>query len=111
MKRTTMKRQTVVPRKQTGRRRSTEAARLLGINPAAAAQNLETPPKWVNETPTMHHGYTLEMWNEYDGAMQSLEISREEYIALKEHLAHLRGFEVTGRFEVAEFEVAAGRAH
>lgn len=49
-------------------------------------------PDWVNETP--ESGYTLEMWNEDGGAIRSIDLTRAEYIALKRHLAVMRGYAV-----------------
>jgi hypothetical protein len=52
-------------------------------------------PDWVDETPESKT-YDLIMW-EGDGGMseQEIRISRAEFVALKAHLAALRGYTVT----------------
>lgn len=47
-------------------------------------------PDWVTKTPQV--GYDLEMWDEFNGAEQTIELTRDEYLALKKRLAELRGF-------------------
>jgi hypothetical protein len=48
-------------------------------------------PDWVNETPERIETYDLTMWVD-GGGIQSVEMSRDEYIALKQHLAAMRGY-------------------
>ena len=56
-------------------------------------QNETTPaaaPGWVNKTPP-DHCYSLDMYENSDHSIDSVEMTRAEYIALKQHLAGLRG--------------------
>lgn len=48
-------------------------------------------PAWVNDTPP-DHSYSLTMFQNSDSSIQDIELTREEYIALKEHLAAMRGY-------------------
>lgn len=47
-------------------------------------------PAWVFETPA-EHAYTLDMSNTYQSE-ENIELSRDEYIALKSKLAEMRGY-------------------
>jgi hypothetical protein len=47
-------------------------------------------PDWVTETPA-EAVYSLEMWDSDSTAVEDIYLSRAEYIALKQHLAGLRG--------------------
>ena len=47
-------------------------------------------PEWVNETPP-DHSYSLDMYQNSDVSIQSVELTREEFITLKVHLAEMRG--------------------
>jgi hypothetical protein len=56
-------------------------------------QNETTPAataNWVNETPP-DHCYSLDMYENSDHSIDSVEMTRAEYIALKQHLATMRG--------------------
>ena len=50
-------------------------------------------PDWVKETPA-DHLYTLTMFENSDAGIEEIQMSRAEYIALKAHLAALRGYTV-----------------
>ena len=50
----------------------------------------ERKPDWL-ETPD-EAAYAMGMLDHEGGTVQDVEMSRDEYIALKEHLAKLRGF-------------------
>jgi hypothetical protein len=50
-------------------------------------------PDWVENTPD-DTVYELIMWNPEGDSAQQLEMSREEYIALKAHLAAMRGYKI-----------------
>lgn len=47
-------------------------------------------PEWANETPP-DHSYSLDMYQNSDVSIQSVELTRQEYIKLKVHLAEMRG--------------------
>ena len=47
-------------------------------------------PEWVTET-LAEHTYSLEMFESNDSSIQSIDMSRAEYIAIKQHLATMRG--------------------
>ena len=46
--------------------------------------------EWANETPP-DHSYSLDMYENSDVSIQSVELTREEFIKLKAHLAEMRG--------------------
>lgn len=50
-------------------------------------------PDWVNETPD-ETTYDLTMYGDHGGSIQEIDLARAEYIALKAHLAKLRGYTV-----------------
>src|ERR1017187_1046518 len=51
-------------------------------------------PEWVNETPA-EAVYSLEMWDSDSTAVEDIYLTRAEYIALKQHLATMRGITPT----------------
>ena len=59
----------------------------------------ETPPAaapdWVNETPA-EAVYSLEMWDSDSTAVEDIYLTRAEYVALKQHLAAMRGIAPAG---------------
>jgi hypothetical protein len=50
-------------------------------------------PDWVTDTPP-DHSYSIDMYENSDATIQNIEITRTEFLALKEHLARMRGYEV-----------------
>jgi len=54
-------------------------------------------PDWATTTPCEQE-YELSMWDS-DEAVQNIHMSRDEYLALKAHLANLRGYEVPAKIE------------
>lgn len=46
--------------------------------------------EWANETPP-DHSYSLDMYQNSDVSIQSVELTRQEFIELKVHLAEMRG--------------------
>jgi hypothetical protein len=74
-------------------------------NPEAAASAPSEPaggdndsaggeiPAWATNTPA-ETSYDLTMFDADGGEQQSVDLSRDEFIALKTHLAKMRGFEV-----------------
>ncbi len=54
-------------------------------------------PDWLTDTPGVF--YQLEMSTEANGGVQTIDMSREEFRALKQHLAKLRGIEVPADVE------------
>ncbi len=64
--------------------------------PAAKRAKTDTTaaelPQWVTDTPGVY--YQLEMSTEHDGNVQTIDITLDEYWALKEHLAKLRGYTI-----------------
>ena len=59
------------------------------VKPATKAADV---PEWVTETPEETE-FRLEVWDP-GTALQIVELSRVEYVALKAHLAKLRGISV-----------------
>jgi hypothetical protein len=53
----------------------------------------EDPPEWVEKTPD-ECTYNLTMFETRGGEIQNIDVTRDEYIALKRHLATMRGFDV-----------------
>lgn len=51
----------------------------------------EAIPNWVRCT-SIPETYTLLMYNAWRGELESLDLTREEYLTLKRHLAVSRGF-------------------
>ena len=51
---------------------------------------IPTLPDWVNETPD-ECDYELVMFGEDWGEVQKVQITRSEYLDLKQHLAKMRG--------------------
>jgi hypothetical protein len=51
----------------------------------------EPTPDWVTETPD-ETTYSISMFDDGGVSVQNIEITREEYCALKAHLAALRGY-------------------
>ena len=49
-------------------------------------------PRWATFTAAVF--YQLEMGEETNGVQQSIDLTREEYIAVKEYLAKMRGYAV-----------------
>lgn len=62
-------------------------------NGAGAGQGKTPAPDWLIETPMPTH-YTLTMWDDQGGNEQDVMLNRREFIALKRHLAEMRGHEV-----------------
>ncbi|MCC6586235.1 MAG: hypothetical protein IT168_05905 [Bryobacterales bacterium] len=52
--------------------------------------NQQSVPEWVNETPD-ETTYDLVMFDEGGGPAQRIELTRDEFVGLKEHLASMRG--------------------
>ena len=48
-------------------------------------------PEWLEETP--EYTYQMDAWNS-NTTVQEIELTRDEYIALKQHLAKMRGISV-----------------
>jgi hypothetical protein len=48
-------------------------------------------PEWVTDTPEDIY-YDLTMIEVYGGADQQISLTRDEFIALKDHLAKMRGY-------------------
>jgi hypothetical protein len=48
-------------------------------------------PDWATKTPA-DHLYSLSMFENSDASIEEVHVSRDEYIALKAHLAALRGY-------------------
>jgi hypothetical protein len=49
-------------------------------------------PEWVTRTP--EPGYNLTMFGADDDAAQDIDLTRDEYEALKLHLAKIRGYKL-----------------
>lgn len=62
----------------------------------ASRRKAAPPPDWVTTTPA-DHSYSLDMYENSDHTIQSVELTRAEFIALKEHLARMRGSKPTGQ--------------
>jgi hypothetical protein len=60
---------------------------------AKTAPAAEPVPKWVTETPD-ELDYYLEMYEPTSEALEHIDVTRDEYITLKTHLAKLRGYVV-----------------
>jgi hypothetical protein len=59
----------------------------------------ERVPDWVNDTPPDNE-YCLMIMSEFTTTTpQAIDLSRDEYIALKAHLAALRGYELDRNLE------------
>jgi hypothetical protein len=79
--------------------------------PAAAPVSVPQPapevPDWANDTP-YETLYTIEMWQQE--IVETIDLTRAEYIALKQHLATMRGLspsrEIPQIAEPAESETA-----
>jgi hypothetical protein len=52
-------------------------------------------PDWVNDTPD-EFTYDMSMWDPGGTTEENIDISRDEYIALKSHLAALRQYKIAG---------------
>ena len=72
--------------------------RILGVTLAECAASTQAqtpaiPPEedWVSETPDQCFGYWLVMEDNSDW-IQDIELTRAEFIALKQRLAELRGY-------------------
>jgi len=50
-------------------------------------------PKWIDQTPD-ETSYVLTMYSNEGDAAQEVDITRDEYIELKAHLARIRGISV-----------------
>jgi len=50
-------------------------------------------PEWVDKTPDPPE-YDLVMWDAGGSSEENIEVTREEYIALKAHLAGMRGYRI-----------------
>ena len=51
----------------------------------------ESKPDWLTETPTLFHRLQITKWDEGVGeSLQDIELSSDEYIALKRQLAKMR---------------------
>jgi hypothetical protein len=48
-------------------------------------------PEWVNDTPA-DHGYNLTMFEDNDIGVEEIDLTRDEYLELKRHLAVMRGY-------------------
>src|ERR1017187_5922554 len=80
--------------KQTQSNAAELFARGQQIIKEGAQQTAPTPaavPDWVNDTLT-DHTYSLEMYESSDQSIQSVDMTRAEYIAMKEFLATKRGY-------------------
>ena len=65
-------------------------------------------PEWATKTPEERLlGYELSVWDREYGGVQEIDISREEFLELKEHLARLRGIELSPGWE---FDANRGEA-
>jgi hypothetical protein len=62
----------------------------LTQNRVKGKETAETPD-WVTETPELNSGYSL-MMEDQSIWEQDIQLTRTEYIALKAHLAKLRGY-------------------
>src|SRR5687768_7914909 len=53
----------------------------------------QTPvvPEWAETTPA-DHSYSLDMYENGDHSVQTIEITREEFIEVKQYIARMRGF-------------------
>jgi hypothetical protein len=62
------------------------------VESVTAVSDAEGPelPDWITETPD-DNTYNLEMWDENE-TIQSIDLTRVEYLTLKRHLAEMRGF-------------------
>ena len=47
-------------------------------------------PDWLEDTPDLYTSYELSLYSDGE-EIQRIEVTRKEFIALKEHLASLRG--------------------
>jgi hypothetical protein len=61
-----------------------------GSDSASSPVNADTPG-WVTETPMQTFGYWLSM-EEESLSGEVIELTRAEYIELKQHLAKMRGY-------------------
>jgi hypothetical protein len=78
----------------TTTKRRTRAANLQAVAPATSAPtDPNALPDWVTETPEPWTTYQLAMWQDAID-IQGIDLSREEFIALKQRLAELRGYSV-----------------
>ena len=60
--------------------------------PTAPKRKPEPEPAWVTDTPKDSE-YVLEMFDFGSGeAAQTVEVTRAEFLALKRHLARMRGY-------------------
>lgn len=59
-----------------------------------AKQTPAAIPEWATTTPPDHQ-YLLEMFESSDQSVEEVDLTRDEYIALKAHLAALRGYGVS----------------
>ncbi len=57
---------------------------------AAATAPAEALPDWAIKTPE-EISYDLEMYDPWTGTVDGVTLTRDEYIALKQHLAKMRG--------------------
>ncbi len=77
------------PRKRTPKPGLTKSSEPIQVNPTVAPQP-EPLPEWVAETPyeTM---FSLEVFLGSGESAQTIDLTRDEYIALKARIAELRG--------------------
>ena len=61
-------------------------------------------PAWVEDMP-LAPDFNLTMYDHYGGAEQEIDLTRDEYIALKAHLAAMRGYTV-GDFQARIADLA-----
>ena len=64
----------------------------LCINGLSIESKEKSAPEWVTETP-QDLDYKLEVWDE-NTTLQEVALTRSEYVALKEHIAKMRGLAV-----------------
>lgn len=62
----------------------------------------EKLPEWIHQTPE-ETSYALLMWEPDGGCEQEIELTRSEYIKLKQYLALLRGYPL----DLKGFQLAA----
>ena len=73
------------------KRRKQAATALRTVEPPKADQSAaKALPEWCAHTPEEMF-YTLNMGCEYASDLQAIEMSRQEFVALKQRLAELRG--------------------
>ena len=94
MNTTTQMRTAMEARSQGSRRKplnKSKTATPPAAAPAEPAPEVEPEvPDWVNETPP-EFDYDLMVYDQHEGELQHIALTRDEYIELKHFLAGLRG--------------------